>query len=73
MIVFSVSFVQSGIGLGTARFRDEKKGQKDGQSGTRGQQRSLARGEGADWRERVSTGRVPTNGGFGVCLLSHLV
>jgi hypothetical protein len=46
-IVFWVSSVQSGIGPGNARFRDEKKGQKDGQSGMRGQQRAMARGGGS--------------------------
>ena len=59
---FWVSFVQSGVGPGNARYRDEKKGQKDGQSGMRGQPRVMARGKGAHWRERESTGRVPTKG-----------
>lgn len=44
-ISFWVRFVESGIGPGNARFRDEKKGQKDGPSGMRGQQLAMARGK----------------------------
>ena len=44
-IAFWVRFVESGIGPGNARFRDEKKGQKDGPSGMRGQQLAMARGK----------------------------
>ena len=60
-VSWHVLSLASGVECSSGRFRDEKKGEKPGSSGMRGQQRARAGGEHIG--ERASTGAVPPREG----------